>query len=157
MNIIGKPPINPILFFSGKTAGYIIWALLFLEILGKGVVSELDLSFNKPIAHGLLIVGLIISLTSIFILGRSIRMGLPFEETKLKTHGLYRFSRNPIYLGFNLLSLASMIYFLNVWVAFLGIFNILTHHQIIRGEEKFLKKRFGAAYLGYKKKVGRYF
>jgi protein-S-isoprenylcysteine O-methyltransferase Ste14 len=147
MKLIGKPPIHPILFYCGKIAGYIIWFLLSLDILGKGIVSGHDYWLNKPVAYGLLIIGLLISLTSNFNLGRSLRIGLPFEETLLKTHGLYRFSRNPIYLGFNLLSLASMVYFLNVWITLLGIFSVFVYHQIIRGEEKFLEKTFGAEYV----------
>ena len=65
-------------------------------------------------------------------------------------------SRNPMYPGFNLVTLASMIYTSNLIVIGFGVFSIVTYHQIILEEEKFLTERFGEQYLAYKKTVHRY-
>ena len=90
------------------------------------------------------------------VLGKSTRFGLPTEKTVLKTRGLYKISRNPIYFGFNLITLSSIIYFINPIILVPGIYSIVVYHLIIIGEEKFLEKAFGVAYLKYKKKVRRY-
>jgi protein-S-isoprenylcysteine O-methyltransferase Ste14 len=83
-------------------------------------------------------------------------LGLPTEKTILKTNGIYRFSRNPMYFGFNLLTIASMLYWININVIILGIYSIIIYHLIILGEEKFLEERFGDEYFSYKKIVRRY-
>ena len=40
--------------------------------------------------------GLLIVMLSFISLGESVSAGLPGEETKLKTKGIYRVSRNPL-------------------------------------------------------------
>ena len=89
-------------------------------------------------------------------LGRSIRIGLPTEDTTLRTGGIYRFSRNPMYLGVHLVTLAAMLITLKWWVALPGLFSIAVYHLIVLGEEKFLEERFGKAYLDYKQHTRRY-
>ena len=83
-------------------------------------------------------------------------MGLPSESTVLKTNGIYKFSRNPMYVGFGLFTLASMIYTLNVLIIIAGIFSLIVYHLIIKSEEKFLLIRFGNDYENYGKNVRRY-
>jgi len=103
-----------------------------------------------------LIIGLFFSIASLFKLGRSTRFGIPTTKTNLKTNGIYSFSRNPIYFGFNLITISSVIYIPNPLILTLGIYSMIIYHLIIIGEEKFLEKAFGEDYLNYKKKVRRY-
>jgi protein-S-isoprenylcysteine O-methyltransferase Ste14 len=70
--------------------------------------------------------------------------------------GIYRISRNPMYVGLHLLTLSSMVYTLHPLIILAGFFSFLVYHLIILGEEKFLAGRFGAPYLKYKQKVRRY-
>ncbi len=156
MNIIGKPSINPLVFFSGKIAGYVIWVLLFFEIFRSISSEQLIADWKQIVAVILTAAGIVISTVGLLNLGDSTRAGLPLEETKLKTHGIYRLSRNPIYLGFNFLSLAAMLLIPTPFVIILGIFNLITHHLIILAEERFLKNRFDTAYLHYMDQVRRY-
>jgi protein-S-isoprenylcysteine O-methyltransferase Ste14 len=156
MEVIGKPTINPLLFYSGKISGYIVWTLFLLSIfkvesLPKRVHLDLDY-----LSYFLLIIGLLFSISSLFKLGRSTRFGIPTTKTNLKTSGIYSFSRNPIYLGFNLITIAAIIYLPNLLILFPGIYSMIVYHLIIIGEEKFLEKAFGEDYKGYKKKVRRY-
>lgn len=156
MEILGKPTINPILFYSGKISGYIIWIFLLLAILKIRILPRM-LSWDLDIiAYILLAVGLIFSFYSLFNLGRSTRFGIPTGKTNLITGGLYRISRNPIYFGFNLITISSIIYFLNPIVLTMGLYCIVIYHIIILGEEKFLTEAFGDDYLSYKRKVRRY-
>lgn len=156
MEVLGKPTLNPVLFYSGKIAGYIVWTILLLSLTDITILSKKVIWHSDIIAWILLITGLLFSILSLFSLGKSTRFGLPTEKTVLKTRGLYKISRNPIYFGFNLITLSSIIYFINPIILVPGIYSIVVYHLIIIGEEKFLEKAFGVAYLEYKKKVRRY-
>ncbi len=71
--------------------------------------------------------------------------------------GIYRFSRNPMYLSLAGLLVAWAVYLQNA-VSFLGVFlfiYFITQWQI-KPEEYWLEKKFGESYLAYKKKVRRW-
>ena len=89
-------------------------------------------------------------------LGTSLRVGLPEQETVLKTTGIFRFSRNPLYMSVYLICLASLMYYPNQVNLVLVAYGIFVHHRIILGEEKFLTEKFGSQWEEYRKKVGRY-
>ncbi len=156
MELIGKTTINPIIFYTGKISGYISWIVLLLSLLGVNAVNKYSLIYNDYFAFISMTIGLFTVIISFINLGQSIRLGLPSNDTQLKTSGLYKISRNPMYLGFNLLTISSMIYFLNILIIVPGIFSIIVYHLIILGEERFLGKRFGSEYECYKKIVRRY-
>ena len=156
MDLIGKTTINPFLFYSGKILGYITWIVLFLSIMKINVLELNSYGFNTYFSYVTLFPGLIFIVFSIINLGRSTRLGLPSEDTTFKKNGLYKFSRNPMYLGFNLWTISSMVYTLNIWIILVGIYSIVIYHLIILGEEKFLEDRFGFEYKNYKTKVRRY-
>lgn len=82
----------------------------------------------------------------------------PYEEpTTLVTDGLFRLSRNPMYLGAVLLltgvaiSLGSLSPFMVVPVFFL-----LMNEIFIKKEEEILAKKAGEAYVAYKQQVRRW-
>ena len=77
---------------------------------------------------------------------------------KLVTTGLFRYSRNPIYLGFSLALFGVAIVMGNV-IAFDGFlaFIIAVNLWYIPFEEAVMEKQFGQDYLSYKKKAGRWF
>jgi len=156
MSLIGKTTINPILFYSGKISGYITWILLSLPPLGFNIFESVSFNCNIHISLTILSIAVAFVIISLINLGKSTRLGIPTEDTVLKTRGVYRISRNPMYLGFNLLTLSSMIFFLNIWIILLGIYSIIIYHFIILAEEKFLKVRFGENFDNYMKKTRRY-
>jgi protein-S-isoprenylcysteine O-methyltransferase Ste14 len=156
MKIIGKTTINPLLFYSGKICGYITWILLALNLSGVSLIGGLQDGNLKIASLVFLCIGLIFTALSLVNLGRSTRLGLPSEDTDLKTEGIYRLSRNPMYLGFNLFTLASIAYSINIITAVMGLYSIIVYHFIILGEEAFLEKRFGNDYMKYKGRVRRY-
>jgi protein-S-isoprenylcysteine O-methyltransferase Ste14 len=82
----------------------------------------------------------------------------PFgESSALVQDGLYRYSRNPMYLGM-LLVLAGVAIGSGHLLAFvvLPVFVAVVSRQNIRGEEKFLEARFGDEYRSYKARVRRW-
>lgn len=70
---------------------------------------------------------------------------------------IYRISRNPSFLGFDLLYIGLLISFFNyIHLAFV-VFAVVMLHLLILQEEKFLTATFGEKYVGYKRRTGRYF
>ncbi len=77
--------------------------------------------------------------------------------TGLVTSGVYRFSRNPIYLSFVLLGLAIAFGLNNAWILLmLTPFIWVINRFVIAKEEKYLENKFGDEYEQYKKKVRRW-
>jgi protein-S-isoprenylcysteine O-methyltransferase Ste14 len=102
--------------------------------------------------------GAAVFITAIVTMRDSWRAGIDStQKTEFIHSGIYRYSRNPAFLGFDLLDIG-------FWLAFSNIINliftcccvVLFHLQILE-EEKYLPSIFGEDYLMYKKKTGRYF
>ncbi|MDO9578054.1 MAG: isoprenylcysteine carboxylmethyltransferase family protein [Candidatus Cloacimonadales bacterium] len=157
MKLIGKTPINPVLFFSGKIAGYTTWIIFILTVLQVLDFNAHSIIILKFASYSLFLIGLIFTIISLINLGNSTSLGLPSESTTFKTNGLYKISRNPMYLGFNCFTLAAIFLTLNVTVIIMGIYSLVVYHFIILAEEEFLEQRFQKDYLKYKNKIRRYF
>ena len=85
------------------------------------------------------------------------RAGVPEKkETSLVTTGIYSISRNPAFVGFDLMYLGIVVAFPNAWHACAAAFTAWLLHKQIKGEEEFLEKAFGKEYYEYKNKVRRY-
>lgn len=156
MEVLGKTPVNPVLFITGKASGYITWLILVFSMANLDFLQASSGPAAKLVAMIFLVSGIFLILISSVYLGSSIRVGLPDTKTELKQSGIYRISRNPMYLGLNLVTLASMIYNSNWIVIALGAYSIVVYHFIILGEEKFLAERFGDKYSAFKRNVRRY-
>jgi len=77
--------------------------------------------------------------------------------TAIVRTGPYRFSRNPIYLSYSLFQLGLAVWIDNGWLlATLAVAVWLIHHLVIPREEQYLERKFGAEYLDYKRRVGRW-
>ena len=77
--------------------------------------------------------------------------------SEVVTSGPYRFSRNPIYLGFVCLLIGLSLIFKSYWGTILApVFVVLMYHLVIRPEEIYLEKKFGEAYMSYKSAVRRW-
>ena len=77
--------------------------------------------------------------------------------TRLLTHGFYRFSRNPIYVGFCLFNMGIGIATNSLWI-FLSFLPgaVLVYYIAIAKEEAYLERAFGQEYLDYKSRVRRW-
>jgi len=79
------------------------------------------------------------------------------EPTSLMTSGLFRISRNPIYVGMaSILLGVAVLMGTVVALAFPALFVALIEFFIIPGEERKLEKIFGERYREYKKSVRRW-
>jgi protein-S-isoprenylcysteine O-methyltransferase Ste14 len=78
-------------------------------------------------------------------------------STAIVRTGPYRFSRNPIYLAFSLFQLGIAIWANSLWLLATLVATVaLIHFIVIRREEQYLERRFGAEYLDYKASVRRW-
>ena len=154
--LIGKATINPLLFYSGKFSGYFTWVVLLSSLLGIELIPKVSFKFVEYVAYFLMGWGLLAIVISLINLGSSTRFGLPTKNTQFKTNGIYKLSRNPMYVGFNLLTISAMLYTFHFLIIAMGVYCIIIYHLIILGEERFLDKRFGFDYARYKQKVRKY-
>jgi protein-S-isoprenylcysteine O-methyltransferase Ste14 len=76
--------------------------------------------------------------------------------TAIVRAGPYRFSRNPIYLAFSLLHLGIAIWVNSLWLLATLAAALALMHIVIRREERYLERKFGAEYLEYKASVRRW-
>ena len=75
----------------------------------------------------------------------------------LVKQGPYRYSRNPIYLGFLLLMIGLPLTFGFYWGAILSPVLVDAYNRlIIEREEAYLERKFGQEYIEYKSKVRRW-
>lgn len=76
---------------------------------------------------------------------------------QLVTSGIYRFTRNPIYLGFLLVIVGLPLYFGLYWGILLAPFYVfLMNRLIIQHEEAYLERKFGKTYMDYTSQVRRW-
>ena len=101
--------------------------------------------------------GDLIFLLSVLCMKDSWRAGIPDKDhTDLVTSGIYRFSRNPAFLGFDLMYIGMMLMYCNLLIVPLTVFAIVMLHLQILQEERYLEKAFGTAYREYKRHTFRY-
>ena len=156
MEPIGKSPIPVPLLITGKIAMLFCW-LFFLAKTTNTLTMHYDSRTTQWVGIVLYALGLIIVILGFFGLGSSVSVGLPEEQTKLKTGGIYKFSRNPMYLGGFVMCLGSCVYSIHIINFILFAITVAVHHSIVLKEELFLEERFGNNWVEYKKMVRRYF
>lgn len=102
-------------------------------------------------------IGDLIFLIAVVGMKDSWRAGIPDKDkTKLVTTGIYQYSRNPAFLGFDLMYLGVMLMYCNGLTVLFTVFAIVMLHLQILQEEKYLTAVFGKEYQTYKNQVFRY-
>ena len=176
--ILKKRKIQVIVLDSQITKSQLINGIFFVTCFltwifesiayGLSLKSRIPLKiFEKLLIHHIgskifgifvLIFGLVIYALALYSFRDSWRVGIDREKPgKLITTGIFRWSRNPIYISLNLLVLGTFLlqgYFI-FFILFICI-AISLHIQILQ-EEKFLIQTYGEAYINYCSQAGRYF
>jgi len=79
------------------------------------------------------------------------------SSQQVVTSGIYRFTRNPIYLGFLLMVIGLPLNSGLYWGVVMAPFYIfLMNRLVIEHEEDYLEKKFGKTYASYKAQVRRW-
>jgi len=108
----------------------------------------------------ILLVGSLILINPVFkfIKSKTTVNPVKFKKVnKLVTSGIYKYSRNPMYLGMILIIISTSIFYLNYFsVVTPFIFYFWINRFQIKREEIFLKEKFGEEYLSYMSKTRRW-
>lgn len=115
---------------------------------------------RRAAVFGLVAVGAVISALGVISFrraGTTVNPLKPGTASSLVVSGIYRWTRNPMYLGF-LLSLTGWAVFLSNIMAFiiLPVFVLYLNHLQIRPEERALASVFGNEFTAYQSKVRRW-
>ena len=134
------------------------YALPMIQLVSIfGYVGTAHISFRVT---GIVItaIGVVAFITSVVQMKDNWRAGVQKEEkTSLVTTGIYSVSRNPAFLGFDLMYIGILFSFFNWYLCFAtGFALVFFHLQIVNVEEDFLVEAFGEEYVQYKKRVCRY-
>ncbi len=92
MELIGKPSIHPLLFYTGKAAGYATWALFALKFLRLVHLPGNPFPWLAWLSCAVFLAGLAAATASLVDLGKDTRRGLPTGQTALRSGGIYRLS-----------------------------------------------------------------
>ena len=122
---------------------------------------DLILFPNQEIASIIIfLIGMLILINPIFkfIKSKTTIDPIKFKKVnKLITSGIYRYSRNPMYLGLLMLVTSTSIFYLNIFsITTPVLFYCWINRFQIKREEIFLTKKFGKEYLLYKTKTRRW-
>jgi protein-S-isoprenylcysteine O-methyltransferase Ste14 len=115
-------------------------------------------------AMGFKVVGVIATLLGLWIytlalqaFGASWRLGIDRAAPgALVTHGIFAWTRNPIYVALDLLATGTFLVMGRLVFLVLGLILVAMLDGQIRREERFLTQAYGDAYRDYRARVGRY-
>ena len=130
---------------------YIIYQLSNLALLVVSCFFSCNFAFSWHFYLGFILYSLGLALCACSVL----YFAYP-DKKGFNDRGVYRFSRNPMYVSYFICFLGISI-LIKSWLFFflLLIFQI-SAHWIIRSEERWCLQQFGKAYQDYQERVGRY-
>ncbi len=143
------PPVVAMLFAA---AGWLGSRLAF--------GGELVLPYRKVLVVMLVLAGLVVAMSGLlaFVRARTtVNPKAPERSSAVVSSGIYRYTRNPMYLGF--------VFLLTAWAVYLGhlvpwllipLFMVFLTRLQIRPEERALTKLFGDEYREYRQRVRRW-
>lgn len=140
----------------------LIYVLIFLRILilESFWIIEIDLT-EYPLFKiiGLLLVscGFVLGILALITMKNSWRIGIKYNhKTNLITDGIFRISRNPYFLSYDILILGFIFIYPSIILTVMYLLLVIIFHKMILEEEKYLESVHKTKYLDYKNKVKRY-
>jgi len=137
----------------------------FFILLASTVLSHYIFPIQRIIPNpynyigiAVFVIGIVMTLFVNFLLLKSNTSIKPYESPSiLVTSGLFKYSRNPLYLG-----MAIALFGINIFLGSISpfifsiLFIIIIDRSVIPTEEENLEKQFGKNYVNYKKLVRRW-
>jgi protein-S-isoprenylcysteine O-methyltransferase Ste14 len=139
--------------------------LVFLVYLIGALILNWIVPLPTPWTPPLRILGGSLVTTGLFLGGSAISQMTrahtspdPHQPTTaLVIQGPYRFTRNPIYVGFLLIYLGFTLLAGTLWGLIASPFLLWTIlHAVIHAEEDYLDRKFGEQYMAYRSRVRRW-
>lgn len=143
------PPVALVVIFAAAMAALAYAAPAEILVPGKLLVAVV-----------LVLAGALVSLAGVVAFRRQKTTVNPFtpeQSSSLVGAGIYRFSRNPMYLGF-FLALLGWCFYLANWASalLLPVFVAYMNKFQIQPEERALSERFGPEFVAYSRSVRRW-
>jgi len=144
------PP--PFVYLGAVVLGGLLHVLVF------PLPIDLPTGLRIAVAAVAALIGLMLGVGALGLFRRTGQDPKPWESTpEIISTGIYRYTRNPMYVGMALLQLSIGIGWGNGWiVALLPPVLVLIYATAIRHEEAYLERKFGEGYLAYKRSVRRW-
>ena len=139
--------------------------MLPLTLIGSGYLADIYLPLPISEESGLRLTGLAVVIAAVCL-----ALIATLQFIRAKTHlepwqpttfiirsGIFRYSRNPIYLTFCIATVGCGL-LLNSWWVLAALLPLvyLLQQLVIRPEETYLEQKFGETYLAYKRRVRRW-
>ena len=141
----------------------VLWSIFVvltaLNVPMPGIISNILINIFWLKYAGILLcyIGLIIFLMALISFGKSWRIGIDESNSnELITAGIFKYSRNPIFLFMDLYFTGITLIYPNMVFIVVTICMITGIHLQILREEIFLLNKFGEEYIQYKKQTRRY-
>ena len=138
----------------------LVFILVISNYFSSQKIDLITLPNQTLISILILLIGILILINPIFKFIRSKTTIDPIKfkrVNKLITSGIYKYSRNPMYLGFLIIVISTSIFYLNIYSITTPFFFYFWINRFqIKREEIFLTEKFGKEYLQYKTKTRRW-
>ncbi len=146
----GVITIPPIIYLIGLLVGLLIDSFYPIGFLPESV----------SVWFGVLLILVAIPI-ALFAVAALKRVETPIDvrkpTTAIVTDGIYRLSRNPMYVSLAVLYSGIACWVNSLWVLSLVVPVLIVVDQgVIRREERYLERKFGDEYLRYKSEVRRW-
>lgn len=152
---IGNKPAKVLLIERIMSCATVL-AVVF-EVGSIFLVKQFPAKETRVIGILIGIIGVIFFALATITMKTSWRVGIPEEKTSLITNGIYKWSRNPAFVGFDLLYLSMCFMFFNIPLVCVSVWAAVMLHLQILQEETHMYHMFGDEYLSYKKQTLRFF
>ena len=125
--------------------------------LSVGALAIAFYGFVSPLGSGLTLIGAAIIVIAQIQMGPAWRIGVhPEDASVLIEHGLYKYSRNPIFSGMSVFAFGVAL-ICNYWWGWIALCAfVMSCHMQISIEEKHLKGHFGELYSTFSQRVPRW-
>lgn len=146
-HVVAPPPL---LYLGGLVAAAVLhwyWPLAPLP-------AVLAAWLAAPVA----LAGLALNLWGAYAMRRARTAINPYQSTsRIVDSGPFGFSRNPLYIGMDLLFVGIILWLNSAWgVPVFILLLLVMHYGVILREERYLEGQFGEAYRRYRARVRRY-
>lgn len=159
----GKKPKETLIIEKSLRAvtfiGIGIWIVdaCFAKFADKWFILVYESAIIRYLGLAITFIGVLFFILAMVFMKTSWRVGVDNStKTELITFGVYKFSRNPAFVGMDLMFIGTAFTFTNLITIAITFLIVVALHLQIKQEEKHMKKMFGTDYTEYAVKTPRY-